>query len=244
MAKAGLRRKVLRSLQKSLYGAAQMLDEMVADTSLGLSSFAALSRAATRHERHPVRHTRVGNEIEKFFAESGLRGGKILEIGGRGNPYRERFSQFDYTNLDIEETGEGVVLGDITDCPHLPDGSYDAIISVDVFEHINRPWLASREICRLLKPGGVTYHSTLFSWRYHPCPIDYWRFSPDALRFLFSDIDHVASGFDDLERRRNIRGTGGTKIKSDAFGGWRENWRVYYCGRKPNAASDNKPRSQ
>ena len=39
------------------------------------------------------------------------------------------------------------------------------------------PWLAAAEIARILKPGGLAITHTLFSWRNHPCPIDYWRFS-------------------------------------------------------------------
>jgi len=195
--------------------------------------FAAMEAAQDRHLEQPKRHFRIGDLIEAFFTEQKLTSGRVLEIGGRDNPYRERFSNYDYLNLDLSETGPGVLLGDITGCPQIEDASFDAIISVDVFEHINRPWLATKEIGRLLKPGGLTYHSTLFSWRYHPCPIDYWRFTPDALRFLFEDLEHVDSGFDDLERRRDIFGKGGNKLTPDAFGGWRENWRVFYAGKKP-----------
>ncbi len=193
----------------------------------------ARNEAETRHRANPKRHDRIGDLIEGFFREQGLASGAVLEIGGRDNPYRERFSQYAYTNLDLGETGPNVLIGDITDCPHIDDASFDAIISVDVFEHINRPWLAAKEIGRLLKPGGLCYHSTLFSWRYHPCPIDYWRFTPEALRFLFADLEHIDSGFDDLERRRNIMGRDSTKLTPDAFGGWRENWRLHHAGKKP-----------
>jgi len=200
-----------------------------------LSRRAARVAVQDRHLALPKRHFRIGDSIEAFFGEEGLESGRILEVGGKDYPYRERFSGFDYTHLDIEKTAEDVLVGDITGCPHIPDASFDAIISVDVFEHIDRPWLAAEEIMRLLKPGGLTYHSTIFSWRYHPVPIDFWRFTPDALRFLFDALEHVDSGFDDLERRRNIFGMGSSRIEPDAFGGWRENWRVFYAGRKPAA---------
>ena len=195
----------------------------------------ARRRLETLHEQFGPRHDRIARHLGKLLAESGITSGRVLEVGGRLHPHGELFVNFEYLNLDLEETGPGVIRGDITDCPELPDGGFDAIVSVDVFEHITRPWLAAQEITRLLRPGGFTYHSTLWSWRYHPCPVDYWRFSPDALRFLFRDLNLVGCDFDTVERRRNLLGTGRHRVEPDAFGGWRENWRVFYAGVKPPA---------
>jgi SAM-dependent methyltransferase len=167
-----------------------------------------------------------------MMATSGVTGGRILEIGGGTNPHAERFENFEYVCLDLTETGPDVIQGDITNCPEIESGSFDAVISVDVFEHIREPWLAATEIVRLLRPGGFTYHSTLFSWRYHPCPVDFWRFTPEALMFLFKDLRVMRAEFDTLERRRNLIGRGQHRVDPDAFGGWRENWRVFYAGVK------------
>jgi len=185
----------------------------------------------------PPRSERIGQHIKTMLAKSGVREGRILEIGGRGNPYKDWFPGFDYTCMDLEVTEPGVIQADITDCPQIESGSFDAIISVDVFEHIREPWLAAQEIGRLLRPSGFTYHSTLFSWRYHPSPVDYWRFTPEALTFLFKDMRMMQAQFDTVERRRNIAGRGKHKLDTDVFGGWRENWRVFYAGVKqdPNA---------
>jgi SAM-dependent methyltransferase len=194
---------------------------------------AAREKLEHHYEQFPVRTQRIGEHMKELLAKTGITSGRLLEIGGRDNPYSDWFEGFDYMNLDLEETGPGVVLGDITDCPQIESGSFDVILSVDVFEHIQEPWLAAPEIVRLLRPGGFTYHSTLFSWRYHPCPIDFWRYTPDALAFLFRDLDRMDGDFDTVERRRNLIGKGETRIRPDAFGGWRENWRVFYAGTKP-----------
>lgn len=185
------------------------------------------------YEQFPVRTLRIGEHIKGLLAEAGVTEGRILEIGGRSNPYSDFFPGFEYVCLDLTETGPGVLLGDITNCPEIESESFDVILSVDVFEHIQEPWLAAPEIVRLLRPGGFTYHSTLFSWRYHPCPVDFWRYTPDALNFLFRDLDRLAGDFDTTERRRNMIGRDDNRVTPDAFGGWRENWRVFYAGTKP-----------
>jgi SAM-dependent methyltransferase len=171
-----------------------------------------------------------------ILAEAGCQSGTMLEIGGRRNPRKKDFSQFTYHALDLKDAPGAevkVAVGDITHCPHIPDESYDFIFSLDVFEHIDKPWLAASEIQRLLKPGGVTLHSTLFSWRYHPCPIDYWRYSPSGLESLFNGLDCLYADFDFAERRRDLRGRDGNIIECDSLGGWRENVRVNYAGIKP-----------
>lgn len=88
----------------------------------------------------------------------------MLEIGGRQHPRGHVFGPgFTYLNLDLEHSDENTVLGDITHCPEIVDASFDVVLSVDVFEHIDRPWLAAAEISRILAPGGLSYTSALFS---------------------------------------------------------------------------------
>lgn len=184
----------------------------------------------------PNRPTRLQTLIAETMSGVGIHGGKLLEIGGRAHPIGTSFPSFECFHLDLKKTAPDVIVADITNCPEVEDASFDAIVSIDVFEHINRPWLAAKEIIRLLKPGGVSFQSTVFSWRYHPCPIDYWRFTPEAMKFMFEGLDHVLAAFDPTERRRNMVGRGQSKLELDAFGGWRENWRVNYAGVKPRTA--------
>ena len=184
------------------------------------------------------RWERIAGIARLALQQADVVGGEMLEIGGRLNPRQSDFPEFDYHALDLEDApgaGVKVAVGDITNCPHIPDESYDFIFSLDVFEHIDKPWLAAKEIQRLLKPGGVTMHSTLFSWRYHPCPIDYWRYSAAGLKSLFDGLECLHAEFDYSERRRDLRGRDGNLVECDALGGWRENVRVNYAGRKPQS---------
>lgn len=203
------------------------------------AALAAITELTDRWKKSPARLERIDELIRRSCQKAELTGGEALEIGGRDNPRRPLLEGlgFSYAALDLEERDGGLV-GDITDCPHIPDGSFDLIFSNDVFEHINRPWKAAGEITRLLRPGGVVITSTLFSWRYHPCPIDYWRYTPDCLEFLFEDLETIEADWDLTERRRDIDGKGRAgALERDALGGWRENWRVYHVGRKPPTAT-------
>jgi SAM-dependent methyltransferase len=198
---------------------------------------AAQERLETNYKNFPERSQRIGEHMRGLLRKSGVTGGRVLEVGGRKNPFTEYFPGFDYSILDLDESVvENVIQGDITSCPELPSESFDVVISVDVLEHVKQPWLAAPEIMRLLRPGGFTYHSTVFSWRYDPRPADYWRFTPDSLMLLFADLRTMRSEFDTLERRRNLTGRGVHRLEPDAFGGWRENWRVFYAGVKNDPA--------
>jgi SAM-dependent methyltransferase len=133
--------------------------------------------------------------------------GDVLEIGGHRlakcaiglfpEP-RFRYHDLNLVTSDIPNT----IIGDITGCADvIEDESFDIVFSSDVFEHIDRPWLAAQEITRILKPGGIAVTHTLFSWRNHPCPIDYWRYSAECLEFLFSDLTCLEKGYDLSQRR-------------------------------------------
>lgn len=167
--------------------------------------------------------------------------GDVLEIGGftRNKSAidafpapRYRYRDCDLMVGDIPET----IVADITDCrDQIPDESFDVVLSCDVFEHINRPWLAAAEIARILRPGGIVLTRTVWSWRNHPCPIDYWRFSPECLEFLFAPLECLEKGYDLSERRKDYSGfwaDGGDSVPVDTFGGFRENWAVYTLHRK------------
>ena len=165
--------------------------------------------------------------------------GDVLEVGGHKLAKcaisdfpapRFRYHDLNLAPSDIPNT----ILGDITGCQdEIEDNRFDIVFSSDVFEHIARPWLAAQEITRILKPGGVAIIVTLFSWRNHPCPIDYWRYSAECLEFLFGDLTCLEMGYDLSQRRDDKRGfwqSGKDWVPVDALGGFREYWAVYYVG--------------
>lgn len=169
--------------------------------------------------------------------------GNALEIGAHSNEKSARWllqkRGFEYMNLDIAPSDvPETVIGDI--CAGSPEeigapaSSFNFICATDVFEHLQQPWIAAENIVQLLRPGGVVFISTVWSWRYHPVPIDYWRFSHECLKYLFRELDCIEAEFDATERRKDIRGLwtdGRDHVEIDELGGWRENWGAYFIGK-------------
>ena len=72
---------------------------------------------------------------------------------------------------------------------------YDKIICLAVLEHVYNPFKAIDNINKLLKDGGKIYGMVPYLYHYHaPEDLkfqDYFRFSKDALSYLFKDFKEV-----------------------------------------------------
>lgn len=118
---------------------------------------------------------------------------RVLEIGSRivspgSRSKRELFPQAaSYTGFDYYPDANTDVVGDAHRLSsYFEHQQFDAIFSISVFEHLAMPWLVAMEINRLLKMGGISFHATHFSWPLHEKPWDFWRFSDEGLKVLFS----------------------------------------------------------
>jgi SAM-dependent methyltransferase len=121
---------------------------------------------------------------------------RVLEIGtkqsieGRPTHLMHHFPQVPRGNnvmADVEAGQDVDVVADLHALPQEWAQSFDALVSVSVFEHLERPWIAAREIARVLKPGGFCYVSTHQTFPLHGYPSDFFRFSKEALRLIFED---------------------------------------------------------
>lgn len=112
--------------------------------------------------------------------------GDVLVIGVGKEPYHwlmgASTSVFT-TDIEAEEGIDGVA-----DAHQLPfsDKTFDAVIAIEVFEHLRDPKLATSEMYRVLRPGGVVILTVPFMFRVHGDPHDYQRFTASGL-VLFGD---------------------------------------------------------
>jgi SAM-dependent methyltransferase len=133
----------------------------------------------------------AGQLYEEFRAKVlALPKGHILDIGGRarsGLLRSESFHGLQTTVLDIVPD-EGVdICGDAHVMSTLmPHNSFDACVSVSVFEHLVMPWKVVIEANKLLKLGGYFFISTHQTVGMHDLPWDFYRFSNEAWHGLFN----------------------------------------------------------
>ncbi|HVF83663.1 MAG TPA: methyltransferase domain-containing protein [Sphingomicrobium sp.] len=119
--------------------------------------------------------------LRQEAAEHVARGSTIVDLGCGEMPYADalRSLGIKYRGADL---GSGAELAIGTDgrVP-LPDGSAEAVLSVQVLEHVRNLGAYCSEIRRLLKTKGVLLLSTHGTWLYHPHPEDHRRWTRTGL---------------------------------------------------------------
>jgi SAM-dependent methyltransferase len=120
---------------------------------------------------------------------------RILEIGPAGIPseYQKlanvpsatwHFIDFSDTRyIDAATSKLTYTMQDAYRFP-VPDNEYDIILSGQVIEHVQKPWLWLKESKRVVKPRGLIVTINPVSWPYHEAPIDCWRIYPSGIEGL------------------------------------------------------------
>ena len=82
----------------------------------------------------------------------------------------------------------------IEDLPYLHRDSFGMAVCLNVLEHVQNPFRVFAALYQIMSGDSLLILSTVFAFPYHPSPMDYWRFSPEALKYLAQ-----TAGFDILE---------------------------------------------
>jgi 2-polyprenyl-3-methyl-5-hydroxy-6-metoxy-1,4-benzoquinol methylase len=111
--------------------------------------------------------------LEKYLAQEGKKLGRVLEIGcsggGTGRKIKDRLGVEFYAGVELmpEAAKAATAKIDWVKCDNienmieegrlgeLPEGKFDAILFLDVLEHLYNPWLVTNEVSKLLNPGGI-----------------------------------------------------------------------------------------
>jgi 2-polyprenyl-6-hydroxyphenyl methylase/3-demethylubiquinone-9 3-methyltransferase len=130
----------------------------------------ALLRAESR-----LRNPWVADELRTRFAGRGLR---ILDVGCGGGFLSNYLAAQGHTVIGIDFAADALQVARLHDASGrakyveadafrlpFPDGSFDAVCSMDFLEHVEEPELAIREASRLLAPGGLfVFHTFSRNW--------------------------------------------------------------------------------
>jgi SAM-dependent methyltransferase len=126
---------------------------------------------------------------KRIVTDAKKSGGHVLDCGSGLRP----------------ESDESVICTEIVAYPNvdvlavnqrLPfrTGTFDAVLSLNVLEHVTDPFASASELVRVLKPGGVMYCCIPFLQPEHGYPHHYFNATRSGLRELFSGkmelLDH------------------------------------------------------
>ena len=108
--------------------------------------------------------------------------GLVLDCGcGNRNEYLDNVVNFEivpYESTDVLGLGESLPFN---------DNSFDAVLSLNVLEHVKNPFICASEISRVLKPNGKLYCVAAFLQPVHAFPDHYFNMTKGGMRLLFEE---------------------------------------------------------
>lgn len=141
-------------------------------------------------------------------------GSRILDAGAGEQQYRSFCSHLDYVAQDFAQydgSGDGTglqvgswdqsrldIVSDITSIPE-PDASFDAVMCIEVFEHLPAPLLALKEFSRLLRRGGQLIVTAPFCSLTHFAPFHFYT----GFNRYFYETHLAEHGFEIVDMQAN-----------------------------------------
>jgi SAM-dependent methyltransferase len=122
---------------------------------------------------------------------------EVLDIG---KAMREKFDNISCTKLetlDVNDYGDypDIIFDLCSNNISTLENRYDKIICIAILEHVYNPFKATDNLIKMLKPDGIIFGYVPYLYQYHaPNDLqfqDYFRFSKDALSYLFKDFKEV-----------------------------------------------------
>ena len=148
-----------------------------------------------------IKKTKINNyyiknqiDFRKRIAEDIQVDDTVLDIG---KGMRDKFSKIrskKITTIDVNDFGDypDIIYDICSDLDESLVAKFDKIICLAVLEHVYDPFQAVKNIKLMLKENGILYGYVPYLFYYHaPRNLkfqDYFRFSKDALSYLFKDF--------------------------------------------------------
>lgn len=131
----------------------------------------------------------LSKTVERAIAETIDRSERLLDFGCGSMPYRSTVETLgaEYLGADF---GGGMLQISPEGLLPIADRSVDAVLSVQVLEHVRDLDRYLEEASRVLKDDGVLLLSTHGTWLFHPHPEDHRRWTRTGLV-----VDVEARGF-------------------------------------------------
>lgn len=137
----------------------------------------------------------------------------VLDVGAGdvNGAYRALFTPYRYYGLDQSRQPNVEIVGSAYALPFVSGRVWDVVVSGQLLEHLERPWVAVNEMARVLKPGGLVCLVAPREWPVHRFPLDCFRILEDGMRSMMQ-----SAGLTVLECRMVNRDTIGIGRKEVA----------------------------
>ena len=97
-------------------------------------------------------------------------------------------------NYEIARYKSTDVVG-VAEVLPFKDDSFDVVLSYAVLEHVKQPFVAARELIRVLKPGGILRVQVPFLQPLHGFPSHYFNMTQFGVRALFEEHIDIEKQF-------------------------------------------------
>jgi len=130
-------------------------------------------------------HDSAYNNAKEFVSKYVSENSFVLDVGSQdiNGSMKPLFSNCNYIGIDMEEGKNVDVVCNSHKMP-FDENVFDVIVSSSNFEHDSCFWETFREMCRVVKAGGLIYICAPSKGQYHGYPGDCWRFYKDAGKAL------------------------------------------------------------
>jgi SAM-dependent methyltransferase len=108
----------------------------------------------------------------------------ILDVGAGRGDFSEIFKDRPAISLDVYPYPEIDVVCDLTQANPFRENSFDAILLMNVMEHVYNTHSLLGSLGQMLKPGGVLIVAIPFMVKMHQVPVDFVRYTHFALERL------------------------------------------------------------
>ena len=120
----------------------------------------------------------------------------VLDIGKAMRDKHSKINAKKIETLDVNDFGDYPdIICDICSDINGLQNKYDKIICLAILEHVYNPFKAIDNLKKMLKDNGTIYGYVPYLFYYHaPKDLkfqDYFRFSKDALAYLFKDFKEI-----------------------------------------------------
>jgi len=92
-----------------------------------------------------------------------------------------------FVSVDIERRREPNIVANFEASLPVRSCKADAVLAINLLEHLYNPIALLTEIHRVLRPGGTLHIVVPFLVSVHPDPKDFFRYAPDAIYAMLEE---------------------------------------------------------